>query len=110
MSKSTQYQLTARTYPDSGILFLDYSNGEQALVSRLTIWSQPENSTAIAEWEYDPKRETLTVIYKNGETRYTYEGVPMKMVFLMMSADSLGSFVAREIKPKYSVAGVVAGK
>lgn len=46
----------------------------------------------------------LVVQYKNSDTFYRYEGVPFTAMFALMSADSLGAFIAREIKPNYSVA------
>ena len=85
--------------------YIDYANGEWAMVGKTSIWSQPDHSTAIAEWAYYPASQTLTVMYKNGDTRYRYEGVPMSVIFSMMTADSLGAFIAREVKPHYSVVG-----
>lgn len=86
--------------------YIDYANGEWAMVGKTSIWSRPDHSTAIAEWAYYPASQTLTVMYKNGDTRYRYEGVPMSVIFSMMTADSLGAFIAREVKPNYSVVGV----
>lgn len=86
--------------------YIEYSNNEWAMVGKNYIWSETSHSTAISGWEYRPHKQTLTVTYKNSDTRYTYEGVPMSVIFAMFLADSLGAFIAREVKPNYSVVGV----
>ena len=83
--------------------YIEYTNGECAIIGEDYIMSFPENSTAIAEWTYRPAKQTLSVIYKKGDTRYTYEAVPMSVIFAMLTADSLGAFIAREVKPNYGV-------
>lgn len=83
--------------------YITYANNECAIVAKAFIYSFPENSTAVAEWTYRPAEQTLSVIYKNGDTRYTYEGVPMSTVFAMLTAESLGAFIAREVKPNFGV-------
>jgi len=84
--------------------YIEYANGEYAHVGKKFIFSYPENSTAIAEWTYNPTTQTLGVIYKSSETiRYNYDGVPMSVIFTMLTADSLGAFIAREVKPNYTV-------
>lgn len=91
--------------PTSKFTYIGYANSETAYVGSTYIWSYPRHSTAIAEWEYRPDRQTFVVVYKASETRYLYEGVPMSVIFSMMTADSLGAFIAREVKPNYSVVG-----
>jgi hypothetical protein len=83
---------------------LTYANEEWAWVSEDYISSSPKNSTAIGYWKYEVGTKLLVVRYKNAETFYTYEGVPFPTMFALMSADSLGAFIAREIKPNFSVA------
>jgi hypothetical protein len=83
---------------------LTYANGEWAWISGDYIASSPKNSTAIGFWKYEVGTKLLVVRYKNAETFYTYEGVPFPTMFALMSADSLGAFIAREIKPNFSVA------
>ena len=83
--------------------YIEYANGEFAHVGKKNIWSLPDHSSAIGEWTYSPAKQTLEVVYKSNTTRYTYEGVPMSVVFSMMTADSLGAFIAKEVKPHYSV-------
>lgn len=85
--------------------YIDYANGEWAMVSKNSVWSHPSNSTAIKAWDYFPASKRLTVVYKNSDKAYYYEGVPMGVIFAMMTADSLGAFIAREVKPHYSVVG-----
>jgi hypothetical protein len=87
--------------------YIDYANGECAYVTSRNIWSQPDHSSAIDEWTYRPVNQTLEVVYKNNPTQYIYEGVPMSVIFSMMTADSLGVFIAKEVKPKYSVERVL---
>lgn len=83
--------------------YIDYANGEMAIVGKTYIMSWPTNSTAIAEWTYRPAEQHLVVAYKNSTTTYIYEGVPMSVIFAMLTADSLGAFIAREVKPNYGV-------
>lgn len=91
--------------------YIDYANGESAVVDdsigygvgKTFIWSQPKHSTAIAKWEYRTHEQTLTVTYKNSDTRYTYEGVPISVMFDLLMANSLGGFIARVVKPNYGL-------
>lgn len=83
---------------------LTYANDEWAWVSKDYIASSPMHSSAIGFWSYEVVTQLLIVKYKNGDTFYTYEGVPFPTMFALMSADSLGAFIAREIKPNFSVA------
>lgn len=83
--------------------YIDYANGETAIVGKNYIMSWPTNSTAIAEWTYRPAVQRLVVAYKNSTTPYIYEGVPVSVIFAMLTADSLGAFIAREVKPNYGV-------
>lgn len=83
---------------------LTYANDEWAWVSGDYIASSPMHSSAIRFWKYEVVTKVLVVKYKNSDTFYTYEGVPFPTMFALMSADSLGAFIAREIKPNFSVA------
>ena len=84
-------------------LVIPYANGEKAFVRSHRIASVPNNSTAIRYWSYKPEKQTLTVQYANGDKFYDYEGVPFSAVYAMMLADSLGNFIAKNIKPFYTV-------
>jgi len=80
-----------------------YANNEWAFVREEHISSSTKYSTAIDWWRYGVKSNILTVKYKNSETFYDYEGVPFTAMFALMSADSLGAFIAKEIKPIYGL-------
>jgi hypothetical protein len=83
-----------------------YANRESAYFQQdgKILASLPDNSTAIEFWYYDLTSNQLVVQYRKSETYYRYEGVPFQVVFDLMLADSLGSFIAKEVKPNYSVA------
>lgn len=85
---------------------LTYANDEWAHFQRdgQILASCPKNSSAVQFWYYNLSDQELVVQYKKSETFYHYEGVPFPTMFALMSADSLGAFIAREIKPNFSVA------
>ena len=83
---------------------ITYANNEWAWVQDDNISSCTRHSTAISFWVYYPKSGKLAVQYKSSPTFYHYEGVPFSVMFALMSADSLGNFIAKEVKPNYSVA------
>lgn len=87
-----------------GDTFIDYANQEKAVVSDLSIGSCPHNSSAVQYWSYKVKTNELVVQYKSSETFYRYEGVPFSTIFALMNAESLGAFIAKEIKPNFSIA------
>lgn len=81
-----------------------YANNEAAFLGDDRVFSFPAHSTAIRFWSYAPAKKQLVVQYVNGHTHYVYEDVPFRAVFALMSAPSLGKYIATEIKPHYSVA------
>lgn len=85
---------------------LAYSNNEHAffLANGAYLASSPKNSSAIQFWSYDIGNGNLAVQYKSSPTFYRYEGVPFQVIFDLMLADSLGQFIAKVVKPNYSVA------
>ena len=85
---------------------ITYANGEWAHFQRdgKVLASCPNNSSAVQFWYYDLAEQKLVVQYKSSETFYHYEGVPFNVVFDLMLADSLGHFIAKVVKPNYSVA------
>jgi hypothetical protein len=87
-----------------GDIYIDYANDETAVVGQDRISSLPKNSSAIEYWNYNTKTNGLCVQYKSSDTFYWYEGVPFVTIFALMNADSLGAFIAKEIKPNFSVA------
>lgn len=93
------------TYENNSIgQCLTYANGEWAWVIGDAIACTVKNSSAIAYWSYSTSNKELRVKYKSSETTYTYYGVPFSAMFALMSADSLGAFIAKEIKPNFSIA------
>ena len=91
------------TYDTDNNPCVTYANNEWAWVREEHISSSTRYSTAIEWWQYNVKTNKLVVQYKNSETFYNYYGVPFALVFALMTADSLGAFIAKEIKPHYSV-------
>jgi hypothetical protein len=83
---------------------LTYANNEWAWVIGDTIACTVKNSSAIVYWAYNTSNNELRVQYKSSETYYTYYGVPFLTMFALMTADSLGAFIAKEIKPNFSIA------
>jgi hypothetical protein len=85
---------------------LAYSNNEHAffIIEGAYLASSPKNSSAVQFWSYDIANGTLTVQYKSSPTFYRYESVPFQVIFDLMLADSLGQFIAKVVKPNYSVA------
>jgi KTSC domain len=58
------------------------------------------SSTSLASIGYDPETSTLEVEFLNGHL-YQYFGVPPQAYSALMSASSLGAYVARVVKPTY---------
>lgn len=82
---------------------LNYANGEMAWINGDNVRSSCMHSSAISFWDYDVVTKNLIVRYKSGDKFYRYEGVPYAVIIEMMFADSLGAFIAKTIKPAYSV-------
>ena len=57
-------------------------------------------STAIADVEYDPEEQELTVVFHNGAS-YTHEGVPPEVYRQFVLSPSPGSFYNSVIKGSY---------
>jgi hypothetical protein len=51
-------------------------------------------------WVYQGLYNALAVIW--GEKMYTYRDVEFSKIYSMMSADSLGKFINKEIKPNHT--------
>lgn len=83
--------------------FIAYANGETAVVRKDNISSCTDYSEAIQYWCYDVKYETLVVQYRNSDNFYRYDAVPYTVIFALMTADSLGAYIAKEIKPNHQV-------
>lgn len=98
MSETTITPLSTDTA--KGLL---YANQEMAWFSDERIGSSVLHSSAIAYWSYNPSSKELAVKYLSSDTHYIYEQVPYSVIFDMMFADSLGAFIAKSIKPLYSI-------
>lgn len=61
----------------------------------------PVVSSNIAAVGYDAIENVLHVQFKGNEIIYQKHGVPSEIYELMMSAESIGSFYARNIKNNY---------
>ena len=61
---------------------------------------QPVSSSNIASIGYDPESETLEIKFLNGGV-YQYFDVPSHVYKGLMSADSHGRYLARQIKGVY---------
>lgn len=60
----------------------------------------PVKSSNIVSVGYDPESQILEIEFRGGSV-YQYQNVPTMTHFALMSADSIGSFVAKEIKDAY---------
>lgn len=58
-------------------------------------------SEAITMWVYQKVWDRLTVSW--GEKMYHYEGVEFSTVHALMTADSLGQFLNKVVKPNHEV-------
>ncbi|MEX2462033.1 MAG: KTSC domain-containing protein [Paenibacillaceae bacterium] len=61
----------------------------------------PVVSSNLAAVGYDNVQNVLHIQFKGNEIVYQKHGVPLEVYELMMSADSIGSFYARNIKNQY---------
>lgn len=65
------------------------------------VGSMAYSSTSVEYWNYKAETSELVIQYKSSETFYVYSGVPFSVLFGLLSAESIGSFVAKEVKPNY---------
>ena len=84
-----------------GYKFIKTENGREIMFShRGTISVYDIDSSSIASLWYMPSTSKLQVTFKN-DTEYGYAGVEIGTFFMMMTADSVGSFFAKNIRNKY---------
>jgi hypothetical protein len=69
--------------------------------SRRTPPMEPAQSTNITLHGYDPASQTLVVQFKNGNV-YEYRGVPQEVFNKYRASESQGSFLANQIKGRYT--------
>lgn len=80
---------------------IQYGDGESASVKGDNITSLPGRSSAVGYWNWN--KGNLTVKYRGSQDFYRYIGVSLGAVLRMMNAESLGAFIATEVKPNYEV-------
>ena len=61
----------------------------------------PVSSSNVLEVGYDGEAKTLEVEFKGGAV-YHYADVPLANYEALLLADSVGSYLAAQIKPKYA--------
>jgi hypothetical protein len=62
------------------------------------------NSTSIFKWEYEPEFQLLTVNYKSDPwKKYAYAGVGYEVLVGLLTTKSVGSFIAKTVKPNYEL-------
>jgi hypothetical protein len=66
-----------------------------------TLVGYPESS-AVEMWMLTPIGD-MTIRYTNSKTVYLYEEVPMEVGLRLITAESVGEFVNKVIKPNYRV-------
>lgn len=98
--------MTTTTITKQSADCLLYANDERAFFLNEGQWlaSLPLQSSAIQWWSYELGTGVLTVQYQSSDTFYRYQSVPFHVIFDLMLAESLGHFIAKEVKPNYSVA------
>lgn len=68
----------------------------------MSVDMQPVSSSNVSSVGYDEETQALYVEFNNGST-YRYNGVPFGEYQALINAPSIGSHLARNIKPIYSV-------
>ncbi len=57
-------------------------------------------STTVRQLRYDDETQILAITYNTGAT-YNYSGVPFSVYSNALKADSIGTYVAKEVKGKF---------
>lgn len=63
------------------------------------------NSSSVARIQYSPEKQILRITYNQGAT-WDYAGVPETVWEELMLSPSVGSYVAQQVKPKYTATKV----
>lgn len=61
------------------------------------------DSTAIADFDYDPKTENLEVRFQGNPKSYYYPHVPLELIQAWLKAPSKGEFFSRNIHDQYTL-------
>ncbi len=67
---------------------------------QLKIKLLPVVATTIKRMGYDTSTQTMAIEFKS-DTLYHYYNVPKQVYLDMLNSESIGSFLAKEIKDKY---------
>ncbi|MGA2070622.1 MAG: KTSC domain-containing protein [Sedimentisphaerales bacterium] len=59
-------------------------------------------SSNVEQVGYDVDNMELYVKFKSSGTIYVYQNVPQEVFTMLMAAPSIGSFINREVKDRYS--------
>ena len=96
--KSNNYE--GKTKMDT-LVKVETPNGKASLMSMLggSVFFEPK-STAVKTVIYVGTVRMLTVTYANGGT-YRYEGVAFAKVIDLLGAESVGAFIAKQIKTNH---------
>lgn len=73
------------------------------------LFSFSPESSAVKYISYLMADERLSVTYSNGQT-YFYDEVKFPTVIQLLDADSVGAFIAKQIKPNYKVTASTLNK
>jgi hypothetical protein len=94
MTQATSERNFAIIESDKGVVFL-YADG--------TISCDVTKSTSINYWTWSANNVLSVNFVQTPEKYYHYKGVPYSTVVGLLMTKSVGSFVAREIKPNYEL-------
>lgn len=65
----------------------------------------PVSSSNLVAVAYDKETRLLAIMFRGGAL-YTYDGVPPEIHNALLTANSSGSYFARQIRPKYAAVAV----
>jgi hypothetical protein len=92
METATKSTITTIEIPTGTAHF--FSDG-----SAIVAWT---DSSAISNWQWTPG--FFSVNYKSSGTIYFYYNIPFSTIVGLLATDSVGKFIATEIKAKFPVA------
>lgn len=62
---------------------------------------KPVKSSSVHSVGYDPATRVLAVHFKGSDKVYHYQNVPQHMADEMHRAESIGNYIAKQIKPHF---------
>jgi hypothetical protein len=63
---------------------------------------QSVDSSAIGKVAYDENKGALYIVFKSSGKAFVYQQVPVESYRSLLTAQSIGKYFAKEIKPRYS--------